>query len=157
MKKMFILLALLTLCSCGAKAETAEEIRTANFAVETTTVENKEFEKEFKSYCKAVEYSDLTESQTAYKGSNLMFTGKVEQIAGQDGRAFGRIAVTKTSYGYDNIVIFFCDDDTIKKDDIITIYGTGEGFYTYKGALGQDVTKPSVKVMFVTNHGPEQN
>lgn len=154
MKKMFALLVLLTLCSCGAKAEPTEEIKTANFAVETTTVENKEFEKEFKSYCQTVNYTDLTDSPTAYKGSNLKFTGKVTQVVETE-RPFYRMDVTKTSYGYDDMIIFFCDDDTIKKDDIITIYGTGEGFYTYKGALGQDVTKPSVKVLFVSNHGQE--
>ena len=150
MKKMFILLALLTLCSCGAKAETADEY------INKTVAENDRVsESEYKKLCEAVSYSDFSNTQNALKGQKMTFTGEVIQVKDD----ICRMNVTKTSWGYDDTVLFTFDTaaEELHEKDIITIYGESEGFYTYESILKQEITVPKLNVMYLDNHGPEQN
>lgn len=150
MKKLLVLLSLLTLCSCGSN-KTAEP-QTRSLSVETTTEATTEAamsEAEYKDSCKAVEFRELTEQNNALEGQKLTFTGEFYKKRKEaDMYIFD---VTKVSWGYDNTVLFTYDGEiNFKQDDIITVYGESKGYYTYTSALGVEVTAPLIEAEYIT-------
>ncbi|MGN1169484.1 MAG: hypothetical protein ACI4RB_05120 [Acutalibacteraceae bacterium] len=63
-----------------------------------------------------------------------------------------RINVTKGEYFWEDTiyatVVIDSGDDRILEDDIITIWGTCEGLYTYESVLGSSVSLPKIKVEY---------
>lgn len=103
-------------------------------------------ENEYKDNCASVTFKELTESENAMKGDKLTLTGKVIQVKGN----FGRFNVTKTSYGYDNTVAFTFDSNVdIKENDIITVWGDSEGYYTYTTVIKDEITVPKLRANYI--------
>ena len=73
MKKMFIILSLITLCSCGQKQEKTITPQKTNY-IEVQETEQKEdvmSEAEYKGKCKEVTFKELSEDKDAMKGDML--------------------------------------------------------------------------------------
>ena len=145
MKKLFILLSLITLCSCGAKQERTITPQQTSFT-EDVQKEDVMSEAEYKDKCKSVTFKELADDQDAMKGDKLTLTGEVVQVKGN----FCRFNVTKTSYGYDNTVAFTFDSNVdIKEKDIITVWGDSEGFYTYTTVINDEITVPKLNANYI--------
>lgn len=148
MKKLFILLSLITLCSCGQKQEKTITPQKTNY-IEVQETEQKEdvmSEAEYKGKCKEVTFKELSEDKDAMKGDMLTLTGEVVQVKGD----FCRFNVTKTSYGYDNTVAFTFDSKVdIKEKDIITVWGDSEGFFTYTTVINDEITVPKLNANYI--------
>lgn len=130
MKKLFIILALLSLCSCGTKQASAPEPQNTKYVVESVS------EADYKT----VSYDDLSNDAAALKGEKVSFTGEVVQVKDE----LYRIAITQTpAGGYTDAIIIHGNVDAAE-GDIITVFGESEGFYNYKSALGADIS--TVKV-----------
>lgn len=130
MKKLFIILALLSLCSCGTKQASAPEPQNTKYVVESVS------EADYKT----VSYDDLSNDADALKGEKVSFTGEVVQVKDE----LYRIAITQTpAGGYTDAIIIHGNVDAAE-GDIITVFGESEGFYNYKSALGADIS--TVKV-----------
>ena len=130
MKKLFIILALLSLCSCGTKQASAPEPQNTKYVVESVS------EADYKT----VSYDDLLNDAAALKGEKVSFTGEVVQVKDE----LYRIAITQTpAGGYTDAIIIHGNVDAAE-GDIITVFGESEGFYNYKSALGADIS--TVKV-----------
>lgn len=146
MKKLFILLSLITLCSCGQEKTITPQRTNFIEAQETEQKEDVMSEAEYKGKCKEVTFKELSEDKDAMKGDMLTMTGEVVQVKGD----FCRFNVTKTSYGYDNTVAFTFDSNTeIKENDVITVWGDSEGFYTYTTVIKDEVTVPKLKANYI--------
>ena len=86
-----------------------------------------------------------------FKGTNVKVTGEVIQaLYGSEGIDL-RVNITKegnyATYYTDTIyVVYYPEEgeDKILEDDIITIYGTAQGDYTYTSTLGGPITLPLV-------------
>ena len=152
MKKLLVLLSLLTLCSCGSNknAEPQTTRLSAEAVAETVTEATTEAamsEAEYKESCKAVEFKDLTEQNNALEGQKLTFTGRVVQIKGE----FFRMDVTKVSWGYDDTICFtYSGNVDFQEHDIITVYGESTGYYTYTSKFGKEITLPNLNVEYIT-------
>ena len=130
MKKLFIILALLSLCSCGTKQASAPEPQNTKYVVESVS------EADYKTDS----YDDLLNDAAALKGEKVSFTGEVVQVKDE----LYRIAITQTpAGGYTDAIIIHGNVDAAE-GDIITVFGESEGFYNYKSALGADIS--TVKV-----------
>ena len=112
----------------------------------------KEQEKtEFKASCQTYTFEQMARNPENFKGTNVKITGEVIQaLYGSEGVDL-RVNITKqgsyTTYYTDTIyVVYYPEDgeDKILEDDIITIYGTSQGDYTYTSTLGTPVTLPLV-------------
>lgn len=75
----------------------------------------------------------------------MKFTGKVIQLIEGDSSNSIRFAVNSD---YDNILYCEYDKDIVStrvlEDDIITIYGSSYGLYSYQSTLGGKITIPAV-------------
>ena len=65
-----------------------------------------------------------------------------------------RVNITKDEYGWyeDTVyIIYYPEDgeDKILEDDIVTVYGTAEGEYSYTSVLGAYITIPKILAEYV--------
>ena len=139
MKKLLVILAMLSMCSCGAKQDRAIQPQPTKLAVENTTVS----ESEFKASCKSVTFKELKENN-AFEGENLTLTGEVVQK--RKNADMYRFAVSQWSGGYTDVVLFTVDGDiNFKEGDIIKVYGISEGMYTYTSSMNVEITAPLLR------------
>ena len=108
-------------------------------------------EQEFKASCETYTYEQMARNPENFKGTNVKVTGEVVQaLYGTTGVDL-RVNITKegeyTTYYTDTIYVTYTPEegeDKILENDIITIYGTAQGDYTYTSTLGASVTLPLV-------------
>ena len=142
MKKMIAILALLTLCSCGAKEAKTIEPTNTNYVTETNS------EAKYKADCKAVTFQELSENNAPQK---VTVTGKIIQVK----ENIFRMDITKTDkhWEYEDTILFTYDMGIISKevhaDDIVTIWGKNEGMYTYTSAVGKEITLPKISAAYL--------
>ena len=112
----------------------------------------KEQEKaQFKASCQTCTFEQMARNPENFKGTNVKITGEVIQaLYGSEGIDL-RVNITKegdyATYYTDTIyVVYYPEEgeDKILEDDIITIYGTAQGDYTYTSTLGGPITLPLV-------------
>lgn len=92
-----------------------------------------------------------------FKGTNVKLTGEVIQVLYSSYSVNLRVNITKTgtysTYYTDTIYVTYYPsngEDKILEDDIITIYGSSLGDYTYTSILGSSVTLPHILAEYVT-------
>lgn len=102
---------------------------------------------EAKGYETGITFNDISRSPDTYKGKKVKFTGRIIQIV--EG-SYQNSARMSTSGKYDDVVFFTYYNDSIDvrllEDDMITIYGTFSGLYTYTTVLNSSVTLPEIHV-----------
>lgn len=142
MKKLIAILALLTLCSCGAKEAKTIEPTNTNYVTETDS------EAKYKADCKAVTFQELSENNASEK---VTVTGKIIQVK----ENIFRMNITKsnTTIGYSDTILFTYDmgivSKEVKENDIVTIWGKSEGLYTYTSAVGKEITLPKISAAYL--------
>ena len=114
-------------------------------------------EKNFKADCKNYTYKDLARNPDKIEGKKVKLTGEVIQTLYDSESVDLRVNITKegtySTYYTDTIyVVYYPEEgeDKILEDDIITIWGTAKGDYTYTSAIGTKVTLPLVFAEYVT-------
>lgn len=126
-----------------------------NVINKTVSQIQKDYISEYKKNCKTYDYKTIFRYAEDYKGKEVKFTGKVVQVIESDTMPSYRINVTKDKWGYydDTIYVSFFDMDgntpRILEDDIVTVYGTLSGTYTYETVLGASVTIPSMLALYI--------
>ncbi|QHT48013.1 hypothetical protein M662_16500 [Bacillus sp. SB49] len=107
----------------------------------------KELEKK-KDNAKDIRFKELDKNPDKYSGDFLKYQGEIIQIMEDETSTVIRLAVTKDSYGYDyNDVVYVTFDDTTPfvEEDIVTVYGTVSGSYTYESTAGHQITLPAME------------
>lgn len=135
------------------KVETEEEKAQR---LEQEKVEKEQQESNFKAECKAYTFEELARNPENIKGQKVKLTGEVIQTSESNWNKSVdlRINITKNSYGYYSDTIYATyilpdGADKILEDDIITIWGTAEGDYSYTSVLGSKVTLPKINVSYI--------
>ena len=113
-------------------------------------------EKDFKASCKSYTYEQMARNPDNFKGTNVKLTGEVIQTLYGNGSVDLRVNITKTgtysTYYTDTIyVVYYPEEgeDKILEDDIITLYGTSMGDYSYTSTIGSQVTLPLIYAKYV--------
>lgn len=117
----------------------------------------KQEEKNFKAKCKTYTYQQIARNPEKFKGTNVKLTGEVVQALYSDDSVDLRVNITKegtySTWYTDTIYVVYypeAGEDKILEDDIITIYGTSMGDYTYTSTLGSPVTLPLISGKYIT-------
>ena len=132
-----------------AEQQETEEEKQAR--LEQERIQKEQEEQEFKASCQTYTYEQMARNPENFKGTNVKVTGEVIQaLYGSEGIDL-RVNITKegdyATYYTDTIyVVYYPEEgeDKILEDDIITIYGTAQGDYTYTSTLGGPITLPLV-------------
>lgn len=93
----------------------------------------------------AVPYKDIARNPDDYVGVSVKFSGNVLQVMEGDGETDLRVA---TDGGYDDVILAAYESDLIDfrvlEDDMVNLYGTCMGLYTYNSTLGAEISVPLV-------------
>lgn len=88
-------------------------------------------------------YEQLARNPDSYIGQKIKFTGKVLQYQESDDVSFARVAMNSD---YDTVIFVTIDESILGyrllDDDIITVYGTSLGVYSYEAVSGATITIP---------------
>lgn len=132
----------------------------ADIIAETAEEKQDRIEKEeidFKSSCDTYTYEQIARNPEKFKGTNVKLTGEVIQAIYGSTSVDLRVNITKegtySTYYTDTIYVVYypeTGEDKILEDDIITIYGTSQGDYTYTSAIGTPVTLPLIYGKYIT-------
>lgn len=130
---------------------------TSEYQDETQSTQSaKETEKEFKKSCKTITFKKLARNPDKHKGENFKIKGQVIQVLDSDSwfndSTALRINITQDGTFWTDTIISAVNipkgDDRILDDDIITLWGTCKGLYTYKSVLGQNISLPRVDIEY---------
>lgn len=121
--------------------------------------QQKQEEKDFKANCKTYTYEQMARNPDKFKGTNVKITGEVIQALYNSNSVDLRVNITKkgtySTYYTDTVYIVYypeIGEDKILEDDIITIYGTSQGDYTYTSTIGSRITLPLIYGKYVTTN-----
>ena len=91
-----------------------------------------------------------------FKGTNVKVTGEVVQALYGSSSVDLRINITKkgtySPYYTDTIYVVYepkPGEDKILEDDIITVYGTSKGDYSYTSTIGSKITLPLIDAKYI--------
>lgn len=100
-----------------------------------------------RGYETGITYDQIARTPDDYKGKKVKFSGKVVQVLEGNGEVNIRFAVDKD---YDKMIYGAYKSSIVTsrvlEDDVITIYGTSTGLYSYKSTFGATITIPSVLI-----------
>lgn len=100
-----------------------------------------------KANAQTIDYAQLKKNPDRYKGEYVKYTGEVLQILEGDDITNIRLAVTKSSYGYNSNDVIFVEypgyTDFVD-DDIVTVYGEIYGSYSYESQAGYNISLPGL-------------
>lgn len=110
----------------------------------------------FKESCQTYTFEQMARNPESFKGTNVKVTGEVVQALYGTSSVDLRVNITKegtyTTYYTDTIYVTYYPEegeDKILEEDIITVYGTSQGDYTYTSTLGTPVTLPLIYGKYV--------
>lgn len=143
-----------------------QDINTAFYEINKQEKERKEAEEKakkeqeensFKASCKTYTFEQMARNPNKFKGNNVKVTGEVVQTLYNTNTVDLRVNITKngsySTYYLDTIYVTYTPqvgEDKILKDDIITIYGTAQGDYSYTSTMGSTVTLPLIYAKYIT-------
>lgn len=114
-------------------------------------------EKTFKESCQTYTFEQIARNPDNFKGTNVKVTGEVVQALYGDTSVDLRVNITKkgtySTYYDDTIYVVYypeSGEDKILEDDIITIYGTSQGDYSYTSTMGAKITLPLISAKYIT-------
>ena len=117
------------------------------------------YEEEILTYSE-IDFETLSRNPNEHKGKKFKFTGEVIQVQEPsfDNTVELRINITKETYEYIDSVTWKDtiyatveippDSDRILENDIITIYGTCDGLYSYTSVLGAKISLPKIDIKY---------
>lgn len=114
-------------------------------------------EKEFKESCKTYTFEQIARNPNNFKGTNVKLTGEVVQVIEGLYSNSLRVNITKkgtySTYYTDTVYVNYVleeGEDKILENDIITLYGTSQGDYSYTSTIGSTVTLPLIFAKYIT-------
>ena len=138
------------------KAE-EEAKKIAEKAIRISIKKAEQEEQEFKESCKKYSFEELARNPEKIEGTNVKINGEVIQALYGNDSVDLRINITKegtyTTYYTDTVyVVYYPEDgeDKILEDDIVTVYGTAQGDYSYTSTIGAKITLPLIYGKYVT-------
>ncbi|WP_239257066.1 hypothetical protein [Listeria ilorinensis] len=99
-----------------------------------------------------ITFQMLDKNADTYAGEPYYLKGEVIQAMEDGGMTLFRVNITQSEYGYwtDTVaVIYFGATDAVQ-DDIIEVYGTVYGNYSYTSTLGAELTIPGIAAEEIT-------
>jgi nanoRNase/pAp phosphatase (c-di-AMP/oligoRNAs hydrolase) len=143
MKKLLIIMAFLSLCSCGAKQASEPAPQNTKYVTEQT---DDNYKDNYKSECKAVSFDEISKDLDALKGEKVTVKGKIINIIDD----VYYISITQKDNGRyaDTIAFRGALVNNISKGDIVSIWGESKGFYEHTSSLGIDYKDPIIEVAF---------
>lgn len=106
--------------------------------------------------CQAYTFEQLARNPESVKGTKVKLTGEVVQVMEGTYSNSLRVNITKkgtySTYYTDTIYVSYepkVGEDKILEDDIITIYGTAQGDYSYTSTMGAKITLPYVSAKYI--------
>ncbi|MBP5165460.1 MAG: toxin regulator [Lachnospiraceae bacterium] len=122
----------------------AEQAAAAQRAAEEQAAREAEIARGYET---GITYDQIARTPDDYKGQKVKFTGKVVQVMEGNGEVNIRFAVDKD---YDKMIFAAYKSNIVTsrvlEEDVITIYGTSAGLYSYKSTFGATITIPSVLI-----------
>lgn len=110
----------------------------------------------FISSCQTYTFEQMARNPDNFKGINVKLTGEVVQVMEGTYSNSLRVNITKkgtySTYYTDTIYVSYtpkAGEDKILEDDIITIYGTAQGDYSYTSTMGANITLPYVNAKYI--------
>lgn len=121
---------------------------------ETFTLTPEEVRNNFIQSCSSYSYKEIARNPDNYKGKRAKFQGEVVQVMESGNSCQYRVNITKGRYSWtDTIYVSYTRADSsearILEDDIITIYGTLGGNYTYETVMGAEMTIPLIVAEYI--------
>lgn len=123
---------------------------------EEETARKQQEESEFKASCQTYTFEQMARNPENFKGTNIKVTGEVVQALYGTSGVDLRVNITKegkyTTYYTDTIYVVYypkAGENKILEGDVITIYGTSQGDYTYISTLGASINLPLVYGKYV--------
>lgn len=107
---------------------------------------------EKKANAQELRFAELNKNPDKHVGVYLKYQGEILQIMEDENSTELRLAVTKDAYGYDyNDVVYVTFEGTTPflDEDIVTIYGTVSGAYTYESTAGYQITLPLIEAEII--------
>lgn len=101
---------------------------------------------DFKAACQTYEYKILKKDAEKFIGERIKIRGNIMQIQESNTFTFMLLQVTNLSHGIwtDNVAIMYYGIVPAYEDDIITVFGEINGFYSYQSVSGWNITVPSL-------------
>ena len=130
-----------------AEQKAKEEAEAAAKAAEEARLKAEQEAAAKKANAQPIEFAQLKKNPDRYKGEYVKYTGEILQILEGDDVTHIRLAVTRTSYGYDfNDVIFveYPGYTDFVDEDIVTVYGEIYGTYSYTSQAGYNISLPGL-------------
>lgn len=110
----------------------------------------------FISSCQTYTFEQMARNPNNFKGTNVKLTGEVVQVMEGTYSNSLRVNITKkgtySTYYTDTIYVSYtpkAGEDKILEDDIITIYGTAQGDYSYTSTMGASITLPYINAKYI--------
>lgn len=110
----------------------------------------------FISSCQTYTFEQIARNPDKFKGTNVKLTGEVVQVIDGLVSKSLRVNITKngkySTYYTDTIYVNYMPEegeDRILEDDIITVYGTAQGDYSYTSTIGTTITLPFVSGKYI--------
>lgn len=129
------------------EAEEAERKAQEEEEAQRKAEEEARLAEEAKGYETGITYDEIARTPDNYKGKKVKFSGRIIQIV--EG-SYKNCARMSTDGKYDDVIyITYYNDVTdirLLEDDMVTIYGTFTGLYTYTSVLNSSITLPEISV-----------
>ena len=128
---------------CGATVNT-----------EQFTLSPEEVKQQYMDSCQTYSYEEIARNPDTYFGEHAKFKGEVIQVMPEGDSYTLRVNITQGSYFWsDPILVTYTKQDSseanILEDDIVMMYGTLAGDYTYETVMGNELTVPSLMAEYI--------
>ena len=121
---------------------------------ETFTLTPEERKAEFISTCQSYTYEEIARNPDTYQGKPAKLQGEVIQSMPEGDSYTLRVNITPGQYYWsDTILVTYtkqeAGESNILEDDIVTMYGTLMGTYTYESVMGASITVPLLVAEYI--------
>ena len=116
-----------------------------------TTIETDQASVEdYKASCNNYSYEELARNPDSYKGKKITLHGEVIQVM-EDGKRVSLRVNMNSNYNQTVYITYTLKsgEGRILEDDILEIYGTFEGLFTYETVLGAELSIPHVDAKYI--------
>jgi hypothetical protein len=111
----------------------------------------------FIASCQTYTFEQMARNPENFKGTNVKLIGEVVQVIEGIYSNSLRVNITKkgnySTYYTDTVYVNYVPkqgEDKILEDDIITIYGTAQGDYSYTSTMGATITLPFINGKYIS-------
>ena len=118
----------------------------------TLTVTREVSETEFKGACQMIPYKQLDRDADQLKGTKVYYHGKIFNINTSESLANIQLNVTDIGYGIwdDQVFVVYSGSIDVYEDDMIDMWGTVYGKYSYESQAGWQITVQRVEAKYLS-------